>query len=84
MKPIMFFRTATLALAAEDIAGTILDLANWPDSNGYGIIPGSPVERLLPHRTDVTGSPECFSLRTSCYDGPGATAHAGDWGWNLH
>jgi hypothetical protein len=38
--PITFTCKATLALAPEDIAWQILDLAKWPDFHGYGPIPG--------------------------------------------
>ena len=40
MKPITFACEETLLLAPEDIARQILDLAKWPDFQGYGPIPG--------------------------------------------
>ena len=40
MKPITFSCIETLPLAPEDIAGHILDLANWTDFKGYGPLPG--------------------------------------------
>jgi len=40
MKPITFSCTETLPLAPEEIAGQILDLANWPGFTGYGPLPG--------------------------------------------
>jgi hypothetical protein len=40
MKPITFSCTETLPLAPEQIAGQILDLANWTDFKGYGVLPG--------------------------------------------
>ena len=35
MKPITFSLTHTLPLAPEEIAGQILDLANWTDFTGF-------------------------------------------------
>jgi hypothetical protein len=40
MKPITFTCAETLPLAPEQIAGQILDIANWTDFKGYGILPG--------------------------------------------
>ena len=40
MKPISFSCEETLGLAPEDIARQILDLANWTDFKGYGVLPG--------------------------------------------
>lgn len=40
MRPIEFSCTDTLALPGADIAGRILDLANWTDFKGYGVLPG--------------------------------------------
>jgi hypothetical protein len=40
MKPIAFACTEVLPLAPEHIARQILDLANWCDFTGYGILPG--------------------------------------------
>ena len=40
MKPITFSCFERLPLAPEEIAGQILDLANWPGFTGYGPLPG--------------------------------------------
>jgi hypothetical protein len=40
MRPITFSCTDTLPLAPEEIAGQILDLANWTGFTGYGPMPG--------------------------------------------
>ena len=40
MKPIRFSCTDTLALSSADIAGRILDLANWTEFTGYAVLPG--------------------------------------------
>ena len=40
MRPIRFSCTDTLALLPAEIAGQILDLANWTDFTGYGVLPG--------------------------------------------
>ena len=40
MKPITFACEETLPFAPDDIARQILDLAKWPEFQGYGPIPG--------------------------------------------
>ena len=40
MKPIVFSCEGTVPLAPEDIAGQILDLANWPAYTGFWPLPG--------------------------------------------
>jgi len=40
MKPITFFCIETLPLTPEQIAGQMLDLPNWMDFTGYGVLPG--------------------------------------------
>ena len=40
MKSITFSCIETLPLAPEDVARQILDLANWTNFTGYGVLPG--------------------------------------------
>jgi hypothetical protein len=40
MKPITFSCAETLPLAPKEIAGQILDIANWTEFKGYGVLPG--------------------------------------------
>lgn len=40
MKPITFSCSAALPKAGADIAASILDVANWTDFKGYGVLPG--------------------------------------------
>ena len=40
MKPITFACEALLPQTSAEIAALILDIANWIDFTGYGIIPG--------------------------------------------
>jgi hypothetical protein len=42
MRPIRFSCSDTLPLAPADIAGRILDVADWTGFIGYGVFPGIP------------------------------------------
>jgi hypothetical protein len=56
MKPITFSCTETIPLAPEEIAGQILDLANWPDFTGYGVLPGIKAAAFEVHTPGVVGT----------------------------
>ncbi len=56
MKPIKFSCTAMLPLAPEDIARQILDLGNWTDFKGYGILPGIKAAEFEVRTPGVVGS----------------------------
>ena len=56
MRPIRFSCTDTLALAPADIAGRILDLANWTDFTGYVVLPGIKAAEYEVRTPGVVGS----------------------------
>jgi len=56
MRPISFSCTENLPLAPEEIAGQILNLANWTDFKGYGILPGIKAAEFEIRTPDVIGS----------------------------
>src|SRR3712207_4808214 len=56
MKPITFACTETLPLGPEDIARQILDLANWTDFKGYGVLPGIKAAEFQARTPGVVGS----------------------------
>jgi hypothetical protein len=56
MKPITFACTDTLPLTPEEIAGQILDVANWPGFTGYGVLPGIKEAAFETHTPAVVGT----------------------------
>jgi hypothetical protein len=56
MRPITFVREATLPLAAEAIAGQILDVDKWPTFAGYWPLPGVRSAAFEVRTPDVVGS----------------------------
>ena len=56
MKPIIFVCKATLPLAPEEIANQILDVAKWPDFQGYGPIPGIKTAEFEIRTANIIGS----------------------------
>jgi hypothetical protein len=56
MNPINFSCEETLPLASADIARQILDLARWPDFDGYGPIPGIRVAKFDVQTPGIIGS----------------------------
>ena len=56
MRPITFSCTATLPLAPEEIAGQILDLANWTGFTGYGPLPGIKAAEFEARPPGVVGT----------------------------
>lgn len=56
MRPITFTCTDTLALAPAEIAGRILDLANWTDFTGYAVLPGIKAAEFEARTPGVVGS----------------------------
>jgi hypothetical protein len=56
MKPISFSCADTLPLAPEEIAGQVLDLANWPDFTGYGVLPGIKSAEFERRTADFVGT----------------------------
>ena len=56
MKPITFSCTQTLPLAPEEIARQILDLANWTNFTGYGVMPGIKAAEFEVRTPGVVGT----------------------------
>ena len=56
MKPITFSCEQTLALAPEEIARQVLDVARWLDFKGFGPIPGIRVAEFEVRAPDILGS----------------------------
>lgn len=56
MRPITFSCTDTLALSPAEIAGRILDLANWSDFTGYSVLPGIRAAEFEVRTSGVVGS----------------------------
>src|SRR6476620_10841047 len=56
MTPITFSCADTRALAPAEIAGCILDLANWTDFTGYAVLPGIRAAEYEVRTPGVVGS----------------------------
>ena len=56
MKPITFVCKATLPLAPEELANQILDVAKWPEFQGYGPIPGIKTAEFEIRTANIIGS----------------------------
>jgi hypothetical protein len=56
MKPITFSCRQSLPLPPEEIARRILDVANWPDFTGFGVIPGIRSAQLEVQTPGVVGT----------------------------
>jgi hypothetical protein len=56
LKPISFSCEETLGLLPAEIAGRILDLANWTDFKGYGVLPGIKAAEFEIRTPGVVGS----------------------------
>lgn len=56
MKPITFSCSDTLPLTPEEIAGQILDLTNWTDFKGYGVLPGIKAAEFETSKPGVIGT----------------------------
>lgn len=56
MKPLLFSCSATVALAPEIIARRILDVDNWIDFKGYGLIPGIRMAEFAIRTPNIVGS----------------------------
>jgi len=56
MKPIAFSCTEVLGMSAETIAQQILDLTNWPDFKGYGLLPGIQTAEFETRTPEIVGT----------------------------
>jgi len=75
MKPVTFTCEETLPLAPEDIAGRILDLANWIDFKGYAVLPGIKAAEYEVRTPGVVGS----RIRVTNTDGSSHIEEIVEW-----
>jgi hypothetical protein len=75
LKPITFSCEETLTLSPEDVAGQILDLANWTDFKGYGILPGIKAAEYEFRTPGVVGS----RIRVTNTDGSSHVEEVVEW-----
>jgi len=75
MRPISFSCTEILPLAPEEIAEQMLNLANWTDFKGYGILPGIKAAEFEVRTPDVVGS----RIRVTNTDGSSHVEEIVEW-----
>ncbi|MFO0881266.1 MAG: SRPBCC family protein [Gemmataceae bacterium] len=75
MKPIQFSCVETLPLPPEELAGQILDLANWTGFRGYGPLPGIKAAAFEARTPEVVGT----RIRVTNMDGSGHIEEVVEW-----
>jgi Polyketide cyclase / dehydrase and lipid transport len=75
MRPIRFSCTDTLPLTPADIAGRILDLANWTGFQGYAVLPGVKAAEYEVRTPGVVGS----RIRVTNTDGSSHVEQVVEW-----
>jgi hypothetical protein len=80
MKPITFSCTETLPLAPEEIAGQILDLANWSGFTGYGPLPGIKQAEFEVRTPAVVGT----RIKVTNTDGSSHVEEVVEWETDRH
>jgi hypothetical protein len=75
MRPIRFSCTETLALAPADIAGRVLDPANWTAFTGYAVLPGIKAAEYEVRPPGVVGS----RIRVTNTDGSSHVEEVVEW-----
>jgi hypothetical protein len=75
MRPIRFSCSDTLGPAPADIAGRILDLANWTDFKGYAVLPGIKAAGYEVRTPGVVGS----RIRVTNTDGSSHVEEIIEW-----
>src|SRR5437868_11098621 len=75
MGPIRFSCTDTLGLSPAEIAGRILDLANWTDFKGYAVLPGIKAAEYEVRTPGVVGS----RIRVTNTDGSSHVEEVVEW-----
>jgi hypothetical protein len=75
MKPITFSCAETLPLAPEEIAGQILDIANWTGFTGYGPMPGIKAAAFETRTPGVVGT----RIRVTNTDGSSHVEEIVEW-----
>jgi hypothetical protein len=72
---VSFACEATLPLTPEEVAGQILDLARWPEFDGYGPLPGIKAAAFEVRTPGVVGS----RVRVTNRDGSGHVEEVVEW-----
>ncbi len=75
MKPITFHCKGTSPLAAEGIAGQILELSRWPDFAGYGPLPSIRSAEFEARTPEVVGT----RIRVTNRDGSSHVEEIVEW-----
>ena len=75
MKPITFACEETLGIGPEQIAGQILDLAQWPSFQGYGVLPGIKAAEYEVRTPEIAGS----RIRVTDTDGSSHVEEIVEW-----
>jgi hypothetical protein len=75
MRPIRFSCSDTLAMPPADIAGRILDLANWTDFKGHAVLPGIKAAGYEVRTPGVVGS----RIRVTNTDGSSHVEEIIEW-----
>ena len=75
MRPIRFSCAETLGLLPADIAGRILDLANWTDFKGYAVLPGIKAAKYEVRTPRIVGS----RIRVTNTDGSSHVEEIVEW-----
>lgn len=75
MKPITFSCRQRVNLSATEIAGRILDLANWPGFQGYAVLPGIKAAEFVVRTPDIVGS----RIRVTNTDGSSHVEEIVEW-----
>ncbi len=75
LKPITISCEETLPLAPEDIARQLLDLTNWKDFKGYGVLPGIKVAEFEVRTPEVVGT----RIRVTNTDGSSHVEEIIEW-----
>lgn len=75
MKPIAFVCRETLSSSPNEIAAQILDLARWPEFQGYGVLPGIKSASFERQTPEVVGT----RIRVTNTDGSSHVEEIVEW-----
>lgn len=75
MKPIQFACEEMLSQSAEEIVQLILDVANWSDFQGFGVLPGIKLAEFEVRTPEIVGS----RIRVTNSDGSSHVEEIVEW-----
>jgi hypothetical protein len=75
MKPITFSCAETLDMSSHQVAEQILELTNWPDFKGFGLLPGIKAAEFEVKTPDIVGS----RIRVTNTDGSSHIEEIVEW-----